>query len=312
MNRAGRAVLDWWFAPVPAGRVAAFRTLVYLFVPVDVFLTTPWVDLHADLPGRLYDPLVVGHLLHLPTPTHALVETVKWLLVATAVVAATGVAPRLLGAAVFVLYFEWMVIAMSYGKVDHDRFGYLVALAVLPTAGRVRRGDPTPTEAGGWAFRCVQIGVISTYFLAAWAKMRFGGIGWFNGATIARAVLRRGTLVSDWLTHVRWLLVATQWGIILFEFASVLVLFLKPRWQYFAVGFFVLFHLVTWVSLTIIFLPHLVAMTSFLPLEKVRISSLLEKKPGDQRRKSRFAVTLGLRHPREAQCSRSSGRSSPA
>jgi hypothetical protein len=311
VNRLGRAALNWWFTPVPAGRVAAFRTLVYLFVPVDVFLTTPWVDLHADVPGRLYDPLVVGNLLHLPTPTYALVETVKWLLVALAVAAATGRAPRLLGTAVFVLYFEWMIIAMSYGKVDHDRFGYLVALAVLPTAGRARHGDPAPSEAAGWAFRCVQIGVISTYFLAAWAKMRFGGIGWFDGATIARAVLRRGTFVSDWLTHVRWILVATQWGIILFEFASVLVLFLKPRWQYFAVAFFAVFHLVTWVSLTIIFLPHLVAMTSFLPLEKVRIPTFLDRGPGEERRKSGFPVTLGVRHPREAQCSRSSGRSSP-
>jgi hypothetical protein len=48
-------------------------------------------------------------------------------------VGATGRAPRLLGWTIFVLYFEWMIIAMSYGKVDHDRFAFLVALAVLPT-----------------------------------------------------------------------------------------------------------------------------------------------------------------------------------
>ena len=28
-----------------------------------------------------------------------------------------------------------MIIAMSYGKVDHDRFGLLVALAALPDRG---------------------------------------------------------------------------------------------------------------------------------------------------------------------------------
>ena len=66
----------------------------------------------------------------------------------------------------FALYFEWMIIAMSYGKVDHDRFGLLVALAVLPTAGRARHGDPTLSERGGWALRMTQLAVVATYFLS--------------------------------------------------------------------------------------------------------------------------------------------------
>ena len=40
---------------------------------------------------------------------------------------------------------------------------------------------------------------------------------------------------------------------------------------YAAVGFFYLFHLVTILTITISFAPHLVAMTSFLPLEQVRL-----------------------------------------
>ena len=65
---------------------------------------------------------------------------------------------------------------MSYGKIDHDRFGLLVALAVLPTAGRARHGDKETTEAGGWALRLTQVGVVCTYFLASMAKLRFGGL----------------------------------------------------------------------------------------------------------------------------------------
>ena len=30
----------WWFTPVPLARIAVFRTLAYLFIPIDVFLTT--------------------------------------------------------------------------------------------------------------------------------------------------------------------------------------------------------------------------------------------------------------------------------
>jgi hypothetical protein len=36
------------------------------------------------------------------------------------------------------------------------------------------------------------------------------------------------------------------------------------------VAFFYLFHLIVFVTITITFVPHQVAMTSFLPLERVR------------------------------------------
>ena len=192
------ALNRWLFAPVPRGRVAAFRTLVYLFVIADLCDFTPWVRAHADVPGDLYQPLLVGRLLPLPTPTAALVvdglrgaagRRARW--------PPPAGLPRLAGWTVFALYFEWMVIAMSYGKVDHDRFACLVALAALPTAGRARHGDTTLTERGGWALRVTQVAVVATYFLAAWAKLRFGGLDWLTGATLAQAVIRRGTWLAD-------------------------------------------------------------------------------------------------------------------
>ena len=128
---------------MPLARIAVFRALAYLFIPVDVFLTTAWVRAHADVPTEYYQPLLVGQWLPLPTPTSTVVHVVQWALVLAALAAATSGAPRLLGTAVFLLYFQWMVIAMSYGKVDHDRYAFLVALAVLPTVGRAR---PRPNE----------------------------------------------------------------------------------------------------------------------------------------------------------------------
>jgi hypothetical protein len=262
-------VRRWLTAPVPRGRVAAFRTVVYLFVAGDLVLFTPWVRTHADVPGELYQPLFIGRLLPLPTPTPLLVHGIFWALLALSLAAATGRAPRALGWPVFLLYFEWMIIAMSYGKVDHDRFGLLVALAALPTAGRARHGDPTPTEAGGWALRVTQLAVVSTYFLAAWAKLRFGGIDWVTSSVLARAIIRRGTELADVVASIPGLLVAAQLGIVVFELASPVLFVLRGRWRYTAVGFFYGFHLVTIATITISFAPHLAAMTSFLPLERL-------------------------------------------
>jgi hypothetical protein len=264
------AVARWLTEAVPRGRIAAFRTLVYLFVAGDLLVFTPWVRTHASVPGELYRPLFVGRVLHLPTPTDLLVSTVFWALLLLALLAATGRAPRLLGWSVCTLYLYWMIIAMSYGKVDHDRFGLLVALAVLPTAGRARHGDPGRTEAGGWALRVTQIAVVCTYFLAAWAKLRFGGPEWMTGSVLARAIIRRGTDLADLIAQVPYLLILAQVGIIAFELLSPVVFLLPERWRLAMVGFFYSFHAVTMATITISFAPHLVAMTSFLPLERVR------------------------------------------
>ncbi|MGY1711114.1 HTTM domain-containing protein [Geodermatophilus sp. SYSU D00758] len=260
----------WWFRPVPLARIAVFRTIAYLFIPVDVFLTTAWVRAHADVPTEYYQPLTIGQLLPLPTPTSTVVHVVQWALLAAALAAATGRAPRLLGSAVFLLYLEWMVIAMSYGKVDHDRIAYLVALAVLPTIGRVRRRDRRSSEAAGWAVAAVFVTVMLTYFLAAWAKMRFGGWDWATGSTLARAIVRRGTVFSDWTLEVPGLLVAAQWAILVLEFAAPLMLLARSDRARIALVVFLLgFHVAVFASVRIIFLPHCVAILVLLPWERL-------------------------------------------
>jgi hypothetical protein len=132
-------VTGWLLSPAPLARVAVLRVVVYLFVPVDVLLTTTWVRGHGHVPGELYVPLRIGRLLPLPTPG-PWVDAFQLLLVAAALLAALAavrdVLPRLTGWLVALLYLEWMVVAMSYGKVDHDRFAFLVALFVLPSVGR--------------------------------------------------------------------------------------------------------------------------------------------------------------------------------
>jgi hypothetical protein len=246
-----------------------FRVLVYLFVPLDVFVTHTSGFYHGYADQVWYQPLLVGRLLPLPVPTYDLTVFVQWAVVIAAVAAATGRAPRLLGWTVFALYFEWIVIAFSYGKVDHDRFAYLIALAVLPAVGKATLRDDRRSESAGWALRCVQLAVIATYFYAAFAKLRFGGPFWVDSATITRAVVRRGTELSDPLLAHPWTLHLTQWAIMLMELCSPVIFFLKERWQWRLVAFFVAFHVMTWAMITIIFLPHVLCLLAFLPLERL-------------------------------------------
>lgn len=275
-RRLSAAVNGWWFAPVPRARIAAFRVLVYVFLPLDVLLLRPWGAAHGYVDADLYRPLLIGRLLPLPTPTPTLVFVIQYGMVAMAigllVLIARDRAHRLqawLGAGAFLFYLQWMVISFSYGKVDHDRFAFLVALAVLPTAGRAALRDMTPSPAAGWALRMVQVGVVATYFLAAVAKVRFGGWGWVNSTTIARAVIRRGTMFADPLLQMPWTLQLSQWFIVILEFVSPVLLFVRPKVQQYVVAFLVSFHVMTFLMIRIIFMPHVVCLAAFLPLERV-------------------------------------------
>jgi hypothetical protein len=264
------AVTRWLFEPVAAGRVAALRTLLYLFVVFDVTVATTWIARHGWAPPSFYQPIGPDHFLPLPVPTVAWVTFVQTALVVAAVVAASGRLPRVAGWTVAALYLERMLIAYSYGKVDHDRFGIVVALFVLPTVGAARWGDREPSEAAGWAVRSIQLAVVATYFLAAFAKFRFGGgWAWMDSTTLLRAVVRRGTWLADPLTDWPWVLHAAQYGIIALELLSPLVFWHRTRAAFLVM--FAFFHAVTYATLTIIFLPHVVCLASFLPLERLRL-----------------------------------------
>ena len=214
----------FFFEPVPLARIYWLRVIVYSFIPIDVLLSQSWVRGHTRSGDELYQPLRLARLFHLPTPTLLISTGLAVALVLTALVAATGWRPRLTGTTVAVLYLAWMLIAMSYGKVDHDRLAFLVALAVLPSVAPAGRRDQRRSPAAGWALCCVQIAVVLTYFYAAWAKIRFGGVNWATGATLERALLRRSTPLSDWLVDRPEILVPMQFAMIGLELASPLIL----------------------------------------------------------------------------------------
>ncbi|GAB3433029.1 hypothetical protein [Flindersiella endophytica] len=260
----------WWFAPLPLARVAVLRLALYLFVIVDIRLFVNDVPAAGFVP-ELYRPLLIGRLLHLPTPTPLLVEILQWGIPLAALVAASGRLPRLAGLAVGLGYLWWLTISMSYGKVDHDHMAIIVAMLVLPTVGRARFGDRTPSQAAGWAVRCLQVATVATYFLSAVTKARNHGwtFGWASGAVLTWAITRRPTPISEPLLQTPWLLHVLQWIAFLGELLSPAVLFLRRRALMCGALFWLGFHLTTWLFLGIHFLPTAICWLAFAPLERL-------------------------------------------
>jgi hypothetical protein len=263
----GDAALRWLTPALPRNRLAVLRVVAYLFAVLDVFVITTVPARHARLSQSLYQPLRMGRLLHVPVPTVSLVEGCRWSLVVAVVVALAGRLPRAAGVVVAVCYFEWSLVFNSYGKVDHDRLGFLLLLFAIPTVGHLSWRDATLDRRAGWVLRLAQIGAVATYFLSAMAKVRYGGWGWVNSATLERAVLRRGTFIGDWFAAVPNLLHVVQWLMLGGEFLSVLLW--HPRWGKRLIVVAFAFHVLTDASLAIGFYPHLIALLAFCSLERV-------------------------------------------
>jgi hypothetical protein len=262
-------VTDWWLRPAPLARLAVFRTLVYLYVPLDLFVRSGQVIAHTRGPADLYAPVTPLRLLHHPAPHLWFAEVLRVVIIVAALVAATGRLRRLAGWTVAIAYSDWVLLAMSYGKIGHDHLPILAAVLVLPTAPGATWRAAGDSAAAGWAMRWVEITVVATYFLSAYAKVRFGGWHWVTGATFAWAVVRRGTDLSRPLLNHPLVLLAAQWGLFLLEASTPALLFLRQRWRIVGVVVLLLFHVTTWLTITINFLPLMVCLMAFLPLERV-------------------------------------------
>ena len=91
-------------------------------------------------------------------------------------------------------------------------------------------------------------------------------------AFIARALVRRNTPLSEPLLDHTWVLHAAQWGLMaveLFVAPLLLVRWKKPQVTWALAVCFLGFHLMTFAMITIIFLPHCVALLALLPLERL-------------------------------------------
>ena len=263
------------FPALPLARLELFRRAVYAFVVVDVLVLHTSGHYHGWADPAWYVPLELGRVLHLPPATVPLVTALRWVSVAAALVALLpAVRPGLRRTAGWLVAGSWswyQYVAFAYGKVDHDRADFVVALALLPTVAALSATDRRRSEAAGFVLRAVQLVAVATYFLSAWAKLRFGGgFGWADSATLTRAVIRRGTWLGERLLDVPGLLHATQWGLLLAELSSPLILLVGERLRRRLVGCWYLFHALVYATITIAFWPHLVMMLAFLPLEEYR------------------------------------------
>ncbi len=271
MQRLWSAVGRWSFPEVPLARVAVFRSIIYLFVIWDIFYLTDDVIPHGYLP-EFYSPLWIGRWLPFPDPTVLGAQIMQGALIAACLIAASGFFARTSGWAVAILFLAWMENSQGFSYVSHDHMALMVTTWVLPTVGAAKFFDRTVSQGAGWALRAVQVATILTYFGSVFSKIFSNGgslWAWPNSAVFTWAFMRRGSGFVNWTLEYPELLRIAQWGLYLMEIFSIGILFLKGRGLYIAIVLFFSFHLATYLSLGIHFLPTVVCWFAFFPLENI-------------------------------------------
>ncbi|WP_432510235.1 hypothetical protein [Kineococcus sp. SYSU DK001] len=256
---------------LPRARVAWLRLLLACFALLDALFLTKHVFSHVHV-GAFWRPTLLGRVLHLPPPTTLTASLAVAAMVLGIVLALPRRTRYLAGWLSSLGYLSWTLWSMGFGYVAHDHMAIVVAMVVLLTAGRADFDDPTPSRRAGWALRCVQIATVATYAGSAVSKWVRSGTpwDWANGAVTVWAVTRRGSGLGDWVGRFPAFLVAVQWVVLVCEFLAPVALWLRGRWLACAVGAALLFHLSTYLTLGIHFLPTVVCWAAFLPLERLR------------------------------------------
>ena len=271
---SARGVIDWFAPVVPDSRVAIFRTICYLFVILDMHLIVR-DPISLSRHPELYRPLMLERLFQLPPPSLPLTMALYVILLFGCLVAAANRCPKTAGYLVAASFTWWTAIGISYGKVDHDHLALIVALWVLPTVGSIpgRWDSRVRSAQAGWALKCVQIAVVSTYFLSAVTKIRSGGwslTSWPESSILMWAVVRRPNGLGQFLMPYPELLHLMQWFAFTAELCSLVVLWLRGRALLLAALFWLSFHVFTVAVLYIHFAPTLICWLAFAPLERFR------------------------------------------
>jgi Vitamin K-dependent gamma-carboxylase len=291
-----RSIGSWFMPVLPESRVAVLRTVLYLFVIIDIhlFVRDP---IPLSRHPELYQPLLIERVLQLPPPSVPLTLTLYLILMVGCLVAASNVMPRLAGGVVAAAFTWWTAIGMSYGKVDHDHLALVIALWVLPTVGVIAdRWRSTERSAqAGWALKCIQIAVVFTYFLSALTKIRSGGwsiTSWPESSILLWAIVRRPHGLGQFLLPYPELLHVMQWLSFTAELTALVVLWLRGRALLAAAVFWMGFHISTAAILYIHFAPTAICWLAFAPLERLA--------PWQRRVKARWRERAGRRSARHA------------
>jgi hypothetical protein len=273
-------------APAPPERLAALRILIGAFAVVYLTVRAASLSSVVRFAPQQYQPIGLARLVANPLPS-AVVYGAVALAIVTGVCFVIGFRHRLLAPA-FAFLLMWVTTYRnSWGMIFHTEnllVLHVLLLAIAPAADvwsldARRRPAPEPNPNHGWPIVLISAVTVTTYVLAAVAKLRNSGLDWVTSDILRNYVAYdnfRKILLGDWhaplgayLVRHGWLfppLAAASMVLELFAPAALLSKRVAKVWVLGVWGF----HVGVWATMAIFF-PYNVlgfAFLSFFPIER--------------------------------------------
>jgi hypothetical protein len=188
----------WWFSEERSASPAVFRILLLGFACFDYATrVVPRANLYVGRPAEFYRPISVLRWLGLPIPSATLMGVLLALAVVALGLSFVGLRTRhaLCVFALLNLYLE--AFLSSWGYIAHSAALPALMLLLLPLMPRVdeisvdalsRKHKPNVTSTrfvSGWPIRLCLVLVCLFYFASGVAKLRYSGLSWADGRTLA-------------------------------------------------------------------------------------------------------------------------------
>ncbi|MDG2112945.1 MAG: hypothetical protein P8N02_10070, partial [Actinomycetota bacterium] len=217
------AVLD---GPLAPRRLAIVRMLVCGFATIYVAIRAPHVWAVTRLDPDRFDPVGIVSMLTDRPLSSALVGLMLVATIGFGAAATLGWRHRWSGPAFGALLWWTLSYRLSWGQVLHTENLLVLHVMVL---GLARSADALSldakriavTEAGSpshryaWPLQLMTLLTVLTYVIAAWAKIRNGGLEWMTGDVLRNQIaydnLRKHLLgdvhspLGGWLTRYGWM-----------------------------------------------------------------------------------------------------------
>ena len=145
----------------------------------------------------------------------------------------------------------WLFIEMSYGKVDHDHFALVVGAVGAADAGPGALRSRAP-QRGGRVGAALHPGR-GRRPPTSWPRSRSCATAAGTGPTARSSPGRSSAAAPHWPSRWStspWLLVAGQWVLLVAELTAPLVFVLRAGAQAAYIGFWMLFHVITYAAIS--------------------------------------------------------------
>ena len=181
--------------PAPAERLATIRVLVGGFAVAYLAVRSAHLLSLGRLDDHHFEPVGPLSILGSPLP-QPLVAALLVVAVASGLAFTAGWRYRWTAPLFAVLFMALTTYRNSWGQIFHTEnllTIHLLVLAVAPAAttwsldGR-GRASPDPDSEFGWPIRTMSMVTVAAYVVAAWAKVRTGGLDWISGDALLHQV----------------------------------------------------------------------------------------------------------------------------